>query len=282
MDFTAGTSADIVAESFDGAEPRMRQLMQGLVRHLHAYVKEVEPTMDEWMAAIAFLTETGQACTDTRQEFILLSDLLGVSMLVETLNGTDAHAGGAGTASTVLGPFHMTESPRREFGDALYPDRADTLIEGQVTDPAGEPVAGAVIDVWQADDEGFYDVARPEPGARGTGRGLFTTGADGRFSFRTVLPDDYPVPTDGPAGRMLLAAKRPYYRPAHIHFLVRAAGYRTLTTHFFVEGSPNLGTDPVFAVKQSLVRTFEKVDENADDAVGTKWSATCDIVLTTD
>ena len=221
MDFTESESAQVVAKSFEtAADPRLRQLMQGLVHHLHAYVREVRPTMAEWERAIAFLTETGQTCSGTRQEFILLSDVLGVSMLVETMNGADAHGAEAVTPSTVLGPFHMTESPQRSLGESLYPDREEPVcvIEGQVLDMAGRPVPGAVLDVWQADDNGFYDVQQPDVYPPGSGRGLFTADPQGGFWFRTVTPSHYPIPTDGPVGRLLGATGRHPYRPAHVHF----------------------------------------------------------------
>ncbi|RTL66393.1 MAG: 6-chlorohydroxyquinol-1,2-dioxygenase [Pseudonocardiaceae bacterium] len=264
MDFTENESAQVVAKSFEAADdPRLRELLQGLVQHLHAYVRDLRPTTAEWERAIAFLTATGQACTDTRQEFILLSDVLGISMLVETINGTDAHADA--TASTVLGPFHMTGSPRRELGDSIDDTgtRPVCVVEGRVVDTAGRPVPGATLDVWQADHHGFYDVQQPGLQPAGNGRGLFTADAEGRFRFRTVTPSHYPIPTDGPVGELLLATGRHPYRPAHIHFLVDAAGYDRLVTHVFVADSAYIDADAVFAVKQSLVREFVTVDDAA-------------------
>ena len=262
MDFTENESARAVANSFETADdPRLRELLQGLVQHLHAYVRELRPTTAEWERAVTFLTATGQACTDTRQEFILLSDVLGISMLVETINGTDAHAGT--TASTVLGPFHMTGSPHRELGDTL--DDTGTgpvcVVEGRVVDTEGRPVPGATLDVWQADHHGFYDVQQPDRQPAGNGRGLFTADGGGRFRFRTVTPSHYPIPTDGPVGELLLATGRHPYRPAHIHFLVDAPGYEQLTTHVFVADSEYIDADAVFAVKQSLVRDFVRIDD---------------------
>jgi hydroxyquinol 1,2-dioxygenase len=266
MDFTEHESALAVAKSFETTtDPRLKELVQGLAHHLHAYIREVRPTMAEWESAIAFLTRTGQACTDTRQEFILLSDVLGVSMLVETINGTDAHAADGVTASTVLGPFHMTQSPPRQLGESLYPDR-DTdrcVIEGRVLDAAGRTIPGAVLDVWQADDEGFYDVQQPEAQTPGSGRGLFTADDTGSFWFRTMMPSHYPIPTDGPVGSLLSATGRHPYRPAHVHFIVDAPGHERLTTHLFVAGGDYLGSDAVFAVKEGLVREFRLIEDPA-------------------
>ena len=231
------------------------------MRHLHAFVKDVELTEREWAEAIAFLTATGHKCDDTRQEFILLSDVLGVSMLVETINH---RAVGAATESTVTGPFHVVDSPPRELGAdiSLGVPGDPCLVTGRVTGPAGEPVPGAQVDVWHADAEGFYDVQRPSPGSEdGNLRGLFTTGADGRFWFRTIVPRYYPIPVDGPVGQLLEAMARHPYRPAHIHFIVSAPGYATVTTHLFADDSPYLDSDAVFGVKESLVRAFPEVDD---------------------
>ena len=261
--FSEERSADVVAASFDGTpDPRLRQLMTSLVRHLHAFVKDVELTEDEWNAAIGFLTETGQKCDDVRQEFVLLSDVLGISMLVETINH---RTGGTSTESTVLGPFHMVESPPRELGAdiALDGKGEPCLVTGQVTGPAGEPVAGALVDVWQANDDGFYDVQQPDLQPERNLRGLFTTDEQGRFRFRTIVPRHYPIPDDGPVGRLLAATGRHPFRPAHVHFLVTAPGFRPLTTHLFVEGSPYIDSDAVFGVKESLVREFPVVDDPA-------------------
>ena len=223
-DFTEETAADAVVDSFAKTpDPRLRELLSGLVRHLHAFVRETEPTVAEWERAIEFLTATGQKCDDERQEFILLSDILGVSMLVETIN--NRKTGGA-TESTVLGPFHMIESPRRELGESI--DFVGTgppcVVAGRVLSADGTPLPGAELDVWQASDQGFYDVQQPGVQPRANGRGLFTADADGAFWFRTVVPSYYPIPTDGPAGTLLNATERHPYRPAHIHFIVTAPG----------------------------------------------------------
>ena len=260
-DFTEEGAADAVIESFAGTpDERLRTILDSLVRHLHAAVREVEPSIAEWEQAIEFLTATGQKCTDVRQEFILLSDVLGISMLVETIN--ERGAAGA-TQSTVLGPFHMTESPRRDPGDTidLVGESEPCVVTGQVVSTDGTPLPGAVLDVWQANDHGAYDVQEPGKQPVGNGRGLFTADGQGRFWFRTIVPSYYPIPTDGPVGELLAATRRHPYRPAHIHFIVAADGYQTLTTHIFVAGTEYIDSDAVFAVKKSLITEFNEVDD---------------------
>lgn len=271
MDFSEQDSVDAVAASFaDTPDPRLREVMDAFVRHLHGFLREVRPSIAEWERAIGFLTAIGQRSDEHRQEFILFSDVMGASMLVEIIEAA-RQAGGASeatgegadaTASTVLGPFHVVTSPERALGDTI--DSLGTgepcLIEGTVTAPDGTPVPGARVDVWQADEHGSYDV---ESGGRqpiGNGRGLFTADDEGRFWFRSIVPAHYPIPTDGPVGALLSATKRHPYRPAHVHFIVEAPGYVPVTTHVFVAGSPYLDSDAVFAVKQSLVRDFAPVD----------------------
>jgi len=263
MLFSEERSAEVVAESFAGTpDDRLREVMTSLVKHLHAFVKDVELTEAEWAIAIDFLTRTGQKCDPSRQEFILLSDVLGVSMLVETINH---RTGGAATESTVLGPFHMVESPPRELGDEIALDDKGTpcLVSGQVTGPDGEAVADAVIDVWQANEDGFYDVQQPGIQPPGNLRGLFRADADGRFWFRSVVPRYYPIPDDGPVGQLLHATGRHPYRPAHLHFIVQAPGFRPVTTHVFVADSLYLDSDAVFGVKESLIRDVPEVDDPA-------------------
>jgi hydroxyquinol 1,2-dioxygenase len=261
MDFTEETATDAVVASFAGtADPRLREILTSLVAHLHDFVREVEPTMREWERAIDFLTATGQMCDDQRQEFILLSDVLGVSMLVETINHRKATTA---TESTVLGPFHVVESPRRDLGDSidLVGEGQPCVVTGRVLSLDGTPLADALVDVWQASDQGYYDVQEPDVQPLGNGRGLFTTAADGRFWFRTVVPSHYPIPTDGPVGRLLTGTNRHPYRPAHIHFIAGAEGHTPVTTHIFVAGSPYLDSDAVFAVKQRLIQEFVEVDD---------------------
>ncbi|MEW2400760.1 intradiol ring-cleavage dioxygenase [Streptomyces sp. NPDC046862] len=261
---TAFTShiTEAVVDSLEGtADPRVREVLGALVRHLHAFVRETEPTMEEWERAIGFLTATGQTCTDTRQEFILLSDVLGVSMLVETLNAD--RAGSEATESTVLGPFHMTESPVRELGADidLVGGGEPCVVSGRVRSADGIPLPGAVLDVWQANPEGYYDVQQPGVQPPGNGRGLFTADAEGRFWFRTCVPSPYPIPTDGPVGDLLRATGRHPYRPAHIHFIASAERHAPVTTHIFVAGGDYLDSDAVFAVKKSLVQDFAETDD---------------------
>ena len=259
MDFTEDSATPAVVASFAGAaDPRLRELLGSLVTHLHAFVRESRPTVDEWKAAIDFLTATGQMCDETRQEFILLSDVLGVSMLVETINGQDL-----GTESTVEGPFHVVASPERANGDSidLVGGAVPCVVRGRVLDPDGTPLPGAVVDVWQCTEEGFYDVQQPDLQPLGNGRGLFRADADGGYWFRTVVPSHYPIPDDGPVGDLLKATGRHPYRPAHVHFSVTAPGHAELTTHIFVAGSPYLDSDAVFAVKSSLVTPFELVED---------------------
>jgi catechol 1,2-dioxygenase len=260
-DFTEETAADAVVQSFAAtADPRLRELLSSLVRHLHAFVRDTEPTIAEWERAIDFLTATGHKCDAERQEFILLSDVLGISMLVETIN--NRKTAGA-TESTVLGPFHMVTSPRRALGDTidLVGTGPQCVLEGQVLSADGTPLPGAELDVWQANDQGFYDVQQPDAQPPGNGRGLFTADQDGAYWFRTIVPTHYPIPTDGPVGTLLEATKRHPYRPAHVHFIVTAPGYRPLTTHIFVAGSPYIESDAVFAVKKSLITEFTPADD---------------------
>ncbi|MFK0156057.1 dioxygenase [Streptomyces sp. NPDC090493] len=260
------TEDAVTAEAVDSLrgtdDPRLRELLVALIRQLHAFTRETRLTRREWEAAIAFLTEAGRTCTDTRQEFILLSDVLGLSMLVETVNG---HSDPGSTESTVLGPFHMTESPVRELGAGidLVGVGEPCVISGVVRSADGTPLPGAVLDVWQADPHGFYDVQQPDVQPAGNGRGLFTADGEGRFRFRTCVPSAYPIPTDGPVGALLKATGRHPYRPAHIHFIVSAAGHAPVTTHVFVAGGEYLDSDAVFAVKESLVKDFTPADDPA-------------------
>ena len=258
------TVTDEAVASLEGtADPRLRELLTGLIRHLHAFARETRLTQAEWERAIGFLTETGKMCTDTRQEFILLSDVLGLSMLVETIAGDRADRAAGSTESTVLGPFHMTESPVRELGANidLVGGGEPCVVSGRIVSGDGTPLPGALLDVWQADGNGFYDVQRPDLQPPGNGRGLFTTDAEGRFWFRTCVPSPYPIPTDGPVGELLKATNRHPYRPAHIHFIASADGHTPVTTHIFVAGSDYLDSDAVFAVKQSLVEDFTPTDD---------------------
>ena len=259
-DFNEHTATAAVIDRMSGCrDQRLKQIMTSLISHLHAVVREVEPTPEEWMAAVQYLTATGQKCDDKRQEFILLSDVLGVSMLVDAINHrkpTDA------TESTVLGPFFVPGAPKLEMGQSISKDGKGepTHVSGRVLDLEGRPIAGAMLDVWQTSSDGFYDVQdsrQPEMNLRG----LFTTGADGRFFFRTVKPSSYPIPTDGPVGQLLLALGRHPMRPAHIHFIIGAPGFEPVTTHMFVAGDQYLDSDAVFGVKSSLIVPFVPHDD---------------------
>ncbi len=238
-----------------GADPRLRELTTSLVRHLHAFVRETRPTEDEWLTGIDFLVRTGHTCTDRRNEFILLSDMLGLTSAVDEVN----HAGPAeATPSSVEGPFHAP-APPRENGAwiAEGPERRRgqvMVVRGRVTDTGGTPIEGATVDIWQADDAGHYDSQDPAQ-PPGNLRGLFTTGADGAYWFRSVVPSSYPVPTDGPVGGLLRALGRHPMRPAHIHCRVEAPGHRPVTTHVFVAGDEYLDSDAAFAVKEELIVT---------------------------
>jgi hydroxyquinol 1,2-dioxygenase len=244
----------VLAKIAAAPEPRFREVMLSLVRHLHGFIREVGLTQAEWRTAVDFLTSTGQKCDDRRQEFILLSDTLGVSMLVDAVD--HRHHKGA-TESTVLGPFHVQGAPDLPDGADIAAGEAGlrTYVSGRVTDAGKRPLAGAVVDVWQTDAEGFYDVQRPDKGAMRL-RGKFTTDADGRYRFRTVKPVPYPVPTDGPVGAMLNRMGRHPFRPAHIHFIIGAEGHAPIATHVFVAGDPYIDSDAVFGVKPSLVVDF--------------------------
>ena len=261
-DFTIDNLTEIVLEEYgSGAEdPRYKQVITSLIKHLHAFVKDVELTEEEWFKAIMFLTRTGQTCDDKRQEFILLSDTLGVSMLVDAINHPKA---GKGTESTVLGPFYVQGAPEYENGASIikqqYAEQV-ALVQGKVTDPDGNPIAGARLDVWQTAANGFYDVQDPSM-TEDNMRGIFTTDAQGNYAFVTEKPCSYSIPTDGPVGDLLRASSRHGMRPAHIHFIVSADGYESLTTHVFSDGDEYLDSDAVFATKSSLIGRYTESED---------------------
>ena len=249
-------SESVVARIADAPDPRVRETLQALVRHLHAFVREVRPTEAEWATAIDFLTRTGQICDDRRQEFILLSDTLGVSMLVDQIN----HGrGGASTETTVLGPFYVANPPVCAYGDDIARGLAGEplFVEGEIRSADGVPISDAIVDVWQSDDQGRYDLQFDDPDMFFL-RGRFRTDSAGRYAFWSIMPKSYPIPTDGPAGALLAAAGRHPYRPAHVHFRIEGAGHRPLVTHVFVRGDDYLSSDVVFGVKDSLVADFER------------------------
>jgi hydroxyquinol 1,2-dioxygenase len=244
----------VLAKLTGAQDARFRQVMTSLITHLHAFVREVELTEAEWRAAIQFLTATGHQCDGRRQEFILLSDTLGVSMLVDAIN--HRKPGGA-TESTVLGPFHIEGAPEMPSGSDIAADvpGEPTYFSGRVLDATGKPIAGATLDVWSTDGEGKYDVQRE--GGELRARARIKTDREGRYAFWSIRPVSYPVPTDGPVGKMLLQMGRHPYRPAHTHMIVSAPGYEPVTTHLFAEGDPYLESDAVFGVKNSLVVEFQ-------------------------
>jgi hydroxyquinol 1,2-dioxygenase len=291
MTANAPTAADEItaaaAASFDRcSDARLREIMRTLVRHLHAFASEVHLTEVEWAAAINVLTRTGQISSETRQEFILWSDAMGLSMLVDALahagSGLDRHGV---TESTVLGPFWTPDAPLRAYGESIAEDThsgTPALVHGRVVGRDGETIAGAMLDIWQNGADGLYTVQKPESDQAHL-RGRFLTRVDGSYAFVGVRPIPYTIPDDGPVGAMLDATGRHPWRPAHIHMIVTAPGYQRLQTHIFDSASPYLDSDAVFAVKRSLVREF--VSRSADDAdrpagVSEAWcSVENDVVL---
>lgn len=259
--FTEADSAEVVTgRNAKATDARFREIMDVVTRHLHAAVKEIEPTQEEWFQAIQFLTRTGHKCDDWRQEFILLSDVLGVSMLVDAIN--NRKPGGA-TESTVLGPFHIPDAPPMENGaDICLDGKGEPLVvHGRVTDIDGAPIEGARLDVWQANDEGFYDVQQKGIQPDFNLRGIFLSQSDGSYWFRGVKPQHYAIPSDGPVGEMLEKLGRHPHRPAHLHYIVGADGFQPVTTHIFVPDDPYIDSDAVFGVKKSLLSDFIKIDD---------------------
>jgi hydroxyquinol 1,2-dioxygenase len=247
-------TAAVIDRFANTPDPRLKQIMSSLVLHLHAFARDVRLSFAEWSYAIDFLTRTGQICSDKRQEFILLSDTLGLSMLVDAID----HPASAGvTESTVLGPFYVASAPEMPLGsDVSGGLRGEPLyVEGTVCSFDGRPIANAVVDTWHSDDDGFYDVQRPELSAPAL-RGRFRTDANGRFYFWSIVPKFYPIPDDGPVGEMLTATARHPFRPAHVHFMISAPGHETLITHVFAADSPYLDSDAVFGIKNELIREF--------------------------
>lgn len=273
-----------VIASFAGAsDPRLKQLMEATVRHLHALVREVRLTEAEWEYAIDFLTRVGHITDDKRQEFVLLSDVLGVSMQTIAVNNP---AAGDATEATVFGPFHVEDSPEIPIGGDIAGGAVGQpcWVEGTVTDTAGHPVAGAKIEAWEADEDGFYDVQYSDE--RTAGRAWLRTDDQGRYAFWALTPTPYPIPHDGPVGQMLQAVDRSPVRAAHLHFMVTAEDFRRLVTHIFVTGDPQLEIgDSVFGVKESLIKDFQEQPAGTPtpdgrELGGKTWSrARFDVVL---
>ncbi len=249
-------------------DPRLRQVAGALVRHLHAFIREIEPTPDEWMAGIRFLTATGQKCDDVRQEYILLSDVLGASMLMDAIN--NRKPAGA-TESSVLGPFYAEGAPDKHTGADLAPGEGPgVVVRGKVTDLNGQPLAHAVLDVWQTAPNGLYHMQ--DSGAEEFHLcGKVHTSADGRYRFRTLKPVSYAIPGDGPVGQLLDRLARHRHRPAHIHFIVSAPGFKPVVTQIFTEGDDFLESDAVFGVKNSLVAEYHRA--------GDEWTVDFDFAL---
>jgi hydroxyquinol 1,2-dioxygenase len=253
FDETTITKA-VIERIADTRDPRLKEIMTSLVAHLHAFARDVRLSFSEWNQAVDFLTRTGQTCTATRQEFVLLSDTLGLSMLVDAI---DNPAAAGVTDSTVLGPFYVADPSERPLGADISADMQGEplFVEGTVSTTAGRRIAGAVVDTWHSDNDGFYDVQLPDLSGAAL-RGRFRTDADGRFYFWSIMPRYYPIPDDGPVGDMLKATARHPFRPAHVHFFIAAPNHATLVTHVFASDSPYFDSDAVFGVKDTLIRDF--------------------------
>lgn len=252
-------TAEVVARLEATPDPRLREIMQSLVKHVHAFVRDVQLTDEEWAVGIRFLTETGQMCDDVRQEYILLSDTLGVSSLVDLINHSHVGEADHATEPTILGPFYVPESPWREFGESMveFEDGGEpTILRGQVLSESGEPISGALIDAWQNAATGFYAVQQPDVQPPTNLRGRYLTNDKGEFEIRTVRPVPYPIPADGPVGKLLRDTGRHEWRAAHIHIKVSADGFTPVTTHLFDRTSKYLDSDTVFGVKTSLIEDF--------------------------
>jgi protocatechuate 3,4-dioxygenase beta subunit len=243
----------VIAQMADTPDPRMREVMASLVRHLHAFAREVKLTPAEWLGAIAFLTKVGQTCTPIRQEFILLSDTLGLSRLVNLMDDK-ANRVGEATETSLLGPFYREAAPQFGFGESIA-TRAkgpEMMIFGQVLNEAGEGVPNAIVEVWQTDADGAYDLQANDPDVMDM-RGQFRTDAQGNYAIRTLIPLGYSIPMDGPVGGMIRAQNRHGFRPAHIHMLIGAEGYRELVTALYLGDDEHIDSDTVFGVSESLI-----------------------------
>ena len=259
--FTEENSVEVVTNrNKNTKDPRLKEVMEVITRKLHEAVKEIEPTDEEWLTAIMFLTRTGQICDDYRQEFILLSDILGVSMLADSIQSRRPNGA---TENTVLGPFHVGDAPEMEMGENICLDQKGEpmFVHGCIRDLDGNPVENARIDVWQANDEGFYDVQQRGIQPEFNLRGVFNTGPDGRYWFKAIKPRYYPIPDDGPVGQLLALLGRHPNRPAHFHYLITKDGYDKLTTHIFDPDDKYIHSDAVFGVKSSLMAEFKPIND---------------------
>lgn len=254
------TVTDVVLQAMARTEDaRLRTVVAALVSHLHAFLREVRPTDEEFEQGLAFIAALGHATHATNNEVVLAADVLGLSTLVTTINNSTQ---GGRTPGALLGPFYRANAPRYQCGDCVVQDDSPGLplfVSGTVRATDGTPLPGAMVEIWQASPVGLYDNQDPRQPDRNL-RGMFHADADGHYHFRTVRPAGYPVPTDGPVGKLLAAQQRHPYRPAHIHFIVAAPGYRTLVTQVFADDSDILETDVTFGVHRQLVGAFRLVE----------------------
>ncbi len=280
---TEENTTDVVLKAWSqNPDPRLKEVMEAMIRHLHDFVREVQLTEKEWAAAITYLHRCADISSPERSEFILTSDVLGVSSLVDTINNRRPEGA---TENSVLGPFYIAEKgdlgevPEIQPGDDLIGERnkdgEPSYIHGIVRDRAGNPIKGAKIDFWQNAPNGLYDVQEPEKGYNLRCR--IVTGGDGRFAFTTTKPLPYTIPLDGPVGDLMQDAKRNVWRPAHLHIRIEAPGYETLTTELFIDGDSYLDDDAVFGVKDSLVLKWEANDSQADAEKVGIWAPFYDI-----
>ncbi|MGI9355475.1 MAG: dioxygenase [Rhizobiaceae bacterium] len=272
--FTEEGSVDAVtSRTGPEANERLATVWAALVKHLHAFAKEIDLQQAEWESGIDFLTRTGQICDANRQEFILLSDVLGLSMLTDAINNRELVGA---TESTVMGPFHVNGAPELPMGSNISLDGKgeSCLFEGRVVDRDGKPIEGARLDVWCDNADGYYDVQQPDIQPKWNNRGIFTTGVDGVYSFKGAKPVSYPIPHDGPVGQLLQKLGRHPNRPAHMHYIVSAPGFKALVTHSFVDDDQWLTSDAVFGVKASLVAHFERTPGRDTD-----WRSPFDFVM---
>jgi hydroxyquinol 1,2-dioxygenase len=260
---------DNITETFlgyfgDDTDPRLREIMVSLATHLHNFARETQLTHEEWTKGLDILRQVGNITTPERDEFVLLSDVLGLSSLVDMINSSDD-----ATNSSVLGPFHISDAPDRDMGSDLRGgyEGEMILVQGVVKATDGTPIEGATIDIWQTAPNGLYSSQDPEQDTYSF-HALFTTGADGRYWFTTVRPVSYTVPTDGPVGELLNATGRHPWRPSHLHYIIKADGYKSLVTEVFPDDDPYLDEDTVFGVRSDLVMTYVKQPANSFPASG--------------
>ena len=262
---TEANLPDAVIAAMAGAQDsRFKTIMTSVVKHLHAFIQDVHLTEAEWLAGIQFLTSVGQKCDEKRQEFILLSDTLGATTMKDIINNRKPPGV---TEYTILGPFHLPDAPEFPLSGNMadgFPGEP-VVIKGCVLSPHGSPIPNARLDVWQSDSEGFYDLQLPDVKGMAL-RGVFHTDSRGQYDIRTIKPSFYPIPDDGPVGQMLKAMGRHPYRPAHIHFIISAEGYQSVTTELYVSEDPYLDSDAVFGVRESLVVPFVR-NETREDAI---------------